>query len=66
MFSEVRRSLYATTSTSGLSASIVRFADSTFGSPSESVEWTICRCKFDSSTTSASTIPMRPTPAAAR
>src|SRR5712691_9812857 len=42
------------------------FADSTFGSPSDSVECTIWRCRFDSSTTSASTIPMRPTPAAAR
>ena len=66
MFSDVSRSSYATTSTSGLSASIVRFADSTFGSPSRSVEWTIWRWRFEASTTSSSTIPRRPTPAAAR
>ena len=35
MFSEVSRSRNGTTSTSGLSASIVRRAESTFGSPSE-------------------------------
>ena len=37
MFSEVSRSWYGTTLTSGLSASIVRFAEATFGSPSRSV-----------------------------
>ena len=66
MFSEVSRSRNGTTSTSGLSASIVRRAESVFGSPSEFVECTIWRCRFVSSTTSASTIPSVPTPAAAR
>jgi hypothetical protein len=49
-----------------LSASIVRFAESTFGVPSVSSECAICRCRFVSSTMSASMIPIRPTPAAAR
>ena len=40
-FSEVSRSSNGRTRTSGLSASIVRFAESTFGSPRRSVEWTI-------------------------
>ena len=34
------------TVTSGLSASIVRFADSAFDSPSRSVEWTIWRWRL--------------------
>ena len=59
-FSEVSRSRYGITSTSGLSASIVRFADSAFQSPSVCVEWAIWRCRFDSSTRSSSTIPSRP------
>ena len=66
MFSESRRSWKVTTETSGLSASTVRFAESTFGSPSRSVEWTIWRWRFESSTTSGSMIPIVPTPAAAR
>ena len=66
MFSEVRRSRYVRTSTSGFRASIARFAESTFGEPSVSSEWAICRCRFVSSTMSASTIPIVPTPAAAR
>ena len=37
-----------------LAASTVLFADATFGSPSASVEWTIWRWRFESSTTSAS------------
>ncbi|MDF3016985.1 MAG: hypothetical protein K0R44_2210 [Thermomicrobiales bacterium] len=37
-----------------------------FGMPTRSVVWTTWRCKFDSSTMSASTIPSVPTPAAAR
>ena len=36
-----------TTRTSGFSASSVRFAEATFGSPSRSVEWTIWRWRFD-------------------
>jgi hypothetical protein len=66
MFSEVSRSRKGTTSTSGFSASMVRRAESVFGSPSEFVEWAIWRCRFVSSTTSASMIPSVPTPAAAR
>ena len=65
-FSDVRRSRKTRTLTSGFSASIVRLADSTFGSPSRSVEWTIWRWRFDASTASSSTIPSVPTPAAAR
>ena len=41
-------------------------ARSAFESPSRSVECTICRWRFESSTTSSSTIPSVPTPAAAR
>jgi hypothetical protein len=55
-----------TTSTSGLSFSIVRLAESTFGVPSVSSECAICRWRFVSSTMSASMIPSRPIPAAAR
>jgi hypothetical protein len=66
MFSEVSRSRNGTTSTSGFNASIVRRAESVFGSPSELLEWTIWRCRFDSSTTSKSMTPSVPTPAAAR
>jgi hypothetical protein len=54
------------TCTSGFSASIAAFALSTFGVPSVFSECAICRWRFDSSTMSASTIPMWPTPAAAR
>ena len=66
MFSEVSRSRYVVTCTSGFSASIVRFALSTFGEPRVFSECTIWRWRFDSSTMSASTMPMWPTPAAAR
>ena len=38
----------------------------TLAMPSRSVVWAIWRCRLDSSTTSPSTTPMRPTPAAAR
>ena len=41
-------------------------AESTFGVPSAPVEWRTCRCRLDSSTTSSSTTPITPTPAAAR
>ena len=59
-FSVVRRSLKTSTVTSGLSAAIVRLADSAFESPRRSVEWTIWRWRLDSSTTSSSTIPSVP------
>ena len=42
------------------------FADSTFNRPTSSVPWMICRWRFVKSTVSKSTIPSRPTPAAAR
>jgi hypothetical protein len=54
------------TFTSGLSASIVAFAESAFQSPSVSVECAIWRWRFDASTRSSSTMPIVPTPAAAR
>src|SRR5579864_8161400 len=62
-FSDVMRSLYVTTSTSGFSASSVFFAESAFHSPSRSVECAIWRCRFEASTRSSSTMPSRPTPA---
>jgi hypothetical protein len=59
-------SSWATTVTSGLSPSIVARADSVFFCPTRAVEWMIWRWRFDMSTTSKSTIPIVPTPAAAR
>ena len=44
----------------------VRAALSTLGMPIRSVECRIWRCRFEVSTTSSSTIPSVPTPAAAR
>ena len=66
MFAEVRRSLYATTSTSGFSAVSAWRADSVFAMPTRSVVCRICRCRFESSTMSSSMMPSVPTPAAAR
>ena len=51
---------------SGLRALIERFADSTLRSPTRSVVWMIWRCRLLTSTTSKSTMPIVPTPAAAR
>src|SRR4051812_38747649 len=62
----MRRTRCSSTVTSGLSFWIVWRADSVLGIPTRSVSCRICRCRFDSSTTSSSTIPSRPTPAAAR
>ena len=59
-------SSWATTFTSGLSALIVLRAESTFFSPTRSVVWMIWRWRFERSTTSKSTMPIVPTPAAAR
>ena len=42
------------------------FADSVFGMPIDAIECSTWRCRFDSSTVSASTIAIVPTPAAAR
>ena len=41
-------------------------ATSTFGSPTSRVVYRTCRCRFEASTRSKSTRPIRPTPAAAR
>ena len=60
------RTRCSSTVTSGLRPWMVFFADSVLGTPTRSVEWITCRCRFDSSTTSSSTRPRRPTPAAAR
>jgi hypothetical protein len=66
MFDASRRSVCLTTSTSGLSALIAISAESTFGTPTRSVVWMTWRWRFETSTTSSSTIPSVPTPAAAR
>ena len=58
--------LCSITSTSGLSWLIATFADCDFGIPTRSVLWITWRWRFDSSTTSSSTIPIVPMPAAAR
>ena len=47
-------------------ARMVSAAESTFFLPISFVVWITCRCRLDRSTTSASTIPIVPTPAAAR
>jgi hypothetical protein len=54
------------TFTSGFRASMVALAESAFQSPSVSVEWAIWRWRFEASTRSSSTMPIVPTPAAAR
>ena len=66
MFEASIRTGYLTTFTSGFSALIDSSAESTFGTPTRSVVWITWRCRFDRSTTSSSTIPSVPTPAAAR
>ncbi len=66
MFVASRRTGYLTTSTSGLSAWIACSAESTFGTPMRSLVWMTWRWRFERSTTSSSTIPSVPTPAAAR
>src|SRR2546421_686912 len=61
-----RRSAYLTTCTSGLIARIDSSAESTFGTPTRSVVWMTWRWRLERSTTSLSTMPIVPTPAAAR
>ena len=51
---------------SGLISSTESRADSAFDRPMSRWPWMIWRCRFDSSTTSKSTMPSVPTPAAAR
>ena len=60
------RSRYSTTFTSGFSARSVLPPTRSSASPMRSVVCRIWRCRFVSSTTSASTMPSVPTPAAAR
>ncbi len=64
--SEVIGNSCVSTVTCGLYASNDSFAERIFGRPTSCVWCKICRCRFDASTTSKSTRPMRPTPAGAR
>ena len=66
MFEASMRVWYLTTFTSGFSAWIDCSAESTLGMPMRSVEWITWRCRLERSTSSSSTIPSVPTPAAAR
>ena len=66
MLSASRRDWYFTTFTSGLISWIAISAESTFGMPMRSFEWATWRCRLERSTTSLSTMPSVPTPAAAR
>ncbi len=66
MFEASRRVSYLTTLTSGLIAFIDSCAESTFGTPIRSVVWMTWRWRLERSTTSSSTIPIVPMPAAAR
>ena len=66
IFSAVMFIWYVLIATSGLSAASVSRPDSTFGLPMPAVVWRIWRWRFDRSTTSPSTSPIVPTPAAAR
>ena len=65
-FSLVSATSYLSICTYGLMSCIVSAAESSFLRPTSFVPWMICRCRFVKSTTSKSTMPMRPTPAAAR
>src|SRR5438270_498897 len=62
----VSRSSNFSTFTKGLMPRTVSSADSSLRRPTSAVEWMICRCRLVKSTTSKSTIPSVPTPAAAR
>mmetsp|Transcript_19680 Transcript_19680/g.39148 ORF Transcript_19680/g.39148 Transcript_19680/m.39148 type:complete len:223 (-) Transcript_19680:99-767(-) len=64
--SAVNSSSYVNTSTLGFTSPILAAADAHLLAPIEPVPWMIWRCRFDSSTVSASTMPTVPTPAAAR
>ena len=65
-FSLVNAVSCLSTITLGLMLLTVSVADSTFERSTSSVPWAICRCRFEKSTTSKSTRPIRPMPAAAR
>ena len=66
MLEASRRVLYLTTFTSGLMPLMAISAESTFGVPIRSVVWMTWRCRLERSTSSSSTTPSVPTPAAAR
>ena len=66
MFEASMRTGYFSTFTSGLISWIEISAESTLGMPTRSFEWATWRWRLDRSTTSLSTIPSVPTPAAAR
>src|SRR6266700_7596483 len=66
MFEASIRRGYLTTFTSGLIAWIDSSAESTLGMPMRWVEWITWRCRLERSTSSSSTMPSVPTPAAAR
>ena len=65
-FDESSRTWCSRTSTNGLISRTESRADSAFGRPMSDWPWMTWRCRFDSSTSSNSTIPSVPTPAAAR
>src|SRR6516165_9190245 len=64
--SESSRSSCRFTVTSGLISLIVSMAETALDLPTSEVPWMTWRCRLDSSTTSKSTTPSVPTPAAAR
>ena len=66
MLSAPSRTGYFSTFTSGLISWIEISAESTFGTPMRSFECATWRCRLERSTTSLSTMPSVPTPAAAR
>ena len=66
MLSASSRTGYFSTFTSGLISWIAISAESTFGTPMRSFEWATWRWRLERSTTSLSTMPSVPTPAAAR
>src|SRR6186997_3739 len=65
-FSLVSRVSYPSTCTCGFMSLSRSRADSSFGRPTSFEPCTICRCRFVTSTTSKSTSPIVPTPAAVR
>src|SRR4051794_6415430 len=65
MLEESRRPLCSTTLTSGFRPSMKIRAEAVFAIPIRSVLWITWRCRLEASTTSSSTRPIVPTPAAA-
>src|SRR2546425_6552822 len=65
-FADVSRVSNVSTCTLGFRSWMRARADSSLGVPTADVPWRICRCRLVLSTTSKSTSPSVPTPAAAR